>query len=236
MRNWLALALVAAPVFAQVKEFDAAVFKAPPARFRGHAMWSFPLGTMDEKYVVSGIEEMAKLNYGGFFIEAGGGPTPTAPGRGLPFLSDEYFRLYKIAMEEAKKRGMEVVLYDDWRFPTGTVGGQMAAQHSDLIAKTLEMAGQDGNRPGKWHLPVPNGIYMGAVRMNRQTFELVDISDRRNGVHVFCDVPGGKWKVMLFYLSSGRARVVDYLDEKAMDTFVSMTYEKYKSNIGSYFG
>jgi hypothetical protein len=230
------LALIVAPLCAQVKEFDPGVFKAPPARYRGHAMWSFPLSTMDEKYIVSGIDEMAKLNYGGFFIEAGGGPTPTQPGPGIPFLSDEYFRMYKVAMEEAKKHGMEVVLYDDWRFPTGTVGGQMAAQHPDLTGKSLDMTEQNVSGPGKCDLALPAGIYMGAVMMNRDTFELVDVSDRRNGNRVACDVPKGNWKVMAFFLTSGKARVVDYLDEKAMDTFVSMTYAKYKSNLGSYFG
>src|SRR5262245_10909727 len=52
--------------------FDPAIFKAPPARYRGHAMWNFNLVTLNENDVVSGIQEMTRLNYGGFFIEAGG--------------------------------------------------------------------------------------------------------------------------------------------------------------------
>src|SRR5215510_7155170 len=79
-RDLLALTLLAlAPACAQTA-LDPAIFKAPPAAYRGHAMWSFPLNTLNEKYVVDGIQEMAKLNYGGFFIEAGGfrpgGPAP----------------------------------------------------------------------------------------------------------------------------------------------------------------
>src|SRR5215475_11027428 len=96
--------LSSATAFAQ---FDPAVFKSPPAQYRGHAMWSFPLSTLNENYVISGIREMAKLNYGGFFIEAGGGPTTglsdayiklfrrgQTDDRGVAFLSDEYFRYY----------------------------------------------------------------------------------------------------------------------------------------------
>ena len=85
--------------------FDPAIFKAPPAQYRGHAMWNFNLATLNEKAVISGIQEMAKLNYGGFFIEAGGRPQP---GQGVAFLSDEYFRYYKLAIEEAKKQGLEI--------------------------------------------------------------------------------------------------------------------------------
>ena len=50
---------------------------------------------------------------------------------------------------------------------------------------------------------------------------------------LICQAPKGNWKVMAFYLSEGKARVVDYLDETAMNAFVSMTYEKYQENFGS---
>ena len=67
--------------------FDPAIFLRPPASYRGHAMWSFPLNALTDQYVISGIQEMARLNYGGFFIEAGG----VRPGAqaAVPFLSPE---------------------------------------------------------------------------------------------------------------------------------------------------
>src|SRR6266446_1407994 len=140
-------------------QFDAAVFKSPPAQYRGHAMWSFPLSTLNETSIVSGIQEMAKLNYGGFFIEAGGGPTTGLSDaylkmfrrpqndKGVVFLSDEYFRFYKIALEEAKKQGLEVVLYDDYAFPTGTVAGQLYSRYPQHVAKSLNIAETDITGP-----------------------------------------------------------------------------------------
>ena len=113
----------AAAAFAQapaVRHFDLAVFQAPPAAFRGHAMWSFPLNNLNERYVVSGIEEMARLNYGGFFIEAGGLPRPGVPNTGtapaVGFLSDEYFRYYQLALEgrrrnTSKSSSMTITLF-----------------------------------------------------------------------------------------------------------------------------
>jgi len=226
--------LMAAGLSAQpANAFDSAIFKSPPAEYRGHAMWNFNLPTLNENAVISGIDEMAKLNYGGFFIEAGGRPQP---GQGVAFLSDDYFRFYKLALEEARKQGLEVILYDDYAFPTGTVGGQMASQHPEFLAKSLNMAEKDVAGPADVDLAVPQGIYVGSVMMNRETFELVDISGRKNQDRVVCRVPKGSWKVMAFYLTSGRARVVDYLDETAMSAFISMTYQKYQDNIGSYFG
>jgi hypothetical protein len=53
------LMFLLAPLLAQTADFDSAVFKTPPAQYRGHAMWSFPLSTLNENYVISGIDEMA---------------------------------------------------------------------------------------------------------------------------------------------------------------------------------
>ena len=156
LRSVIALLFAASCAFAQ---FDPAVFKSPPAQYRGHAMWSFPLSTLNENYIVSGIREMAKLNYGGFFIEAGGGPTTGLSeaylklfrrpqnNQGVVFLSDEFFRFYKLALEEAKKQGLEVVLYDDYSFPTGTVAGQLYSKYPQHVAKSLEMTEKDVSGP-----------------------------------------------------------------------------------------
>lgn len=249
MKCYMILVFLLAPLLAQTADFDSAVFKTPPVQYRGHAMWSFPLSTLNENYVISGIDEMAKLNYGGFFIEPGGGPTTglsdayiklfrrgQTDDKGVVFLSDEYFRFYKLAMEEAKKHGMQVVLYDDYSFPTGTVGGQMYSKYPQFMAKSLEMTERDVTGPAKIELAIPQGIYMGAVMMNRDTFQLVDISNRRMQNRIVTQSPKGNWKVMAFYLTEGKSRVVDYLDEKSVDAFMSLTYEKYQANLGSYFG
>ncbi len=243
------IAMTAACALAQsTASFDPAVFKSPPAQYRGHAMWNFNLTTLNNDAIVAGIKEMAALNYGGFFIEAGGGPAtgfseqymklirrqPSTTG--TVFLSDQYFNFYRTALEEAKKLGLEVVLYDDYSFPTGTAGGHFYSEHPELVAKSLDMAETDVEGPAQSQLAVPSGIYVGAVMMNRDTHELVDISGSRKGDQVSARVPKGRWKVMTFFLTEGKARIVDYLDPKAMDAFIAMTYEKYQSNFGNYFG
>jgi hypothetical protein len=228
-----ALLLTLAAVAQSTPVFDPATFKSPTAEYRGHAMWNFNLPTLNEKNILSGIQEMKRLNYGGFFIEAGG---RGQPGQGVAYLSPEYFRFYNLALEEAKKNGLEVILYDDYAFPTGTVGGQMLQQHPDLVAKNLNMVEKDVTGPAAAELTLPLGPYIGAVMMNLADHSLVDISTRKQQDKVVAQVPAGKWKVMAFYLVTGKARVVDYLDPNAMTQFISMTYDKYLQNFGSYFG
>ncbi len=128
------------------------------------------------------------------------------------------------------------MLYDDYAFPSGTVAGQLAAQYPQYMAKSLNLLERDASGPSRIELAVPKGIYVGAVLMNRDTHELIDASDRKRGDTVAFELPRGRWKAMVFYLPEARARVVDYLDDKAVDAYLSMTYRQYEKNFGQYFG
>jgi hypothetical protein len=112
----------------------------------------------------------------------------------------------------------------------------MLANHPEYVAHSLNMAEKDITGPASAELAVPQGIYVGAVLMNRDTFDLVDVSSSKTQDRVVYQAPKGNWKLMAFYLTEGKARVVDYLDERAMSVFISMTYEKYQQNFGGEFG
>ena len=237
-------------------QVDPALFKEPPLEFRGHPMWGFNLTNLSEEGIVTAIDEYAKkFGAGGITPEPGGGPTTglseaylKASGRqrsdkGVIYMSDEYFKYYRVALEQARKLGLEVVLYDEWRYPTGMVGGQFATKYPQLMAKSLEMAEKDVTGPASASLNVPEGIYVGAVMMNRDTFELVDISSKYTaGKPLAASVPKGNWKVMAFYLNtsiqptSEKGGIADYLDASAMDAFISMSYQKVYDHVGEFFG
>ena len=234
---------------------DPAVFKEPPAEFRGHAMWGFNLTGTTEQRIVSGIQGMAKQNMGGIVPEPSGGSTAGLPddylkatGRkpvseGIVYLSEEYFKFYRLALEEARKNGLEIVLYDEWRYPTGMVNGQLYAKYPQHVAKSLEMTEKNVTGPAKTELAVPANLYVGAVMMNRDTYELVDISSQGTpGKTLVARVPKGNWKVMVFYLdptirpASEKGAFVDYLDSTAMDAFISISYQKIFDHVGEFFG
>jgi hypothetical protein len=243
---------------AQPDIVDAATFRQPPAQYRGHQMYGyglFNLSTLSEDRIVSAIDKMVKENMGGFAPEPNGGPTTGLPEdylkatrrrpstEGVVYLSDEYFKLYRVALEQARKHGMEVILYDEWTYPTGIVDGQFYANYKQHIAKSLEMVEKNAAGPARVELPVPERLYVGAVMMNRDTFELVDISSRRKpGEPVVTQVPKGNWKVMAFYLddtirpASQKGGFADYLDSDAMDKFISLSYQKMYDHLGDFFG
>lgn len=229
--------------------FDPQIFKAPPAQYRGQAMGNINLSTSTPESLVDEVQQMKKLNYGGFFLEAGGSSTlglsdaylkkfgrRRLSNKGIEFLSPDYFKLYDVAMQEAQKDGLKVVLYDDYAFPTGTAGGLLYSEFPQYAAKSLDMVERDVTGPTKVDLAIPQGIYMGSVLMNLNTHELVDVSDRGKAGHLTTQVPKGNWKAMAFYLAEGESRVVDYLDPKAMTAFMSLTYDRYNQYLGKYFG
>jgi len=240
------------------KVVDPAVFKEPPAEFRGHEMYGygqFNLSNLSVEKIRADVDTMAKRNFGGFAVEPSGGPTTGLPadylkatGRkpsseGTVYLSDDYFKFYRTALEEARKNGMEVILYDEWAYPTGMVDGQLYAKYPQHIAKSLEMAETNVTGPAKAKLTIPGNLYIGAVMMNRDTFELVDISSRGGaGKPLVTQVPKGNWKVMAFYLdstirpNSQKGAYVDYLDPAAVDAFISLSYQKHFDHIGEFFG
>ena len=236
---------------------DFSMFQAPPAEFRGRAMWGFDLSKVTGDQIASEIRKMATERFGGFFISVNGGNgrnldpayiRQSAPhfqfyDHGIEYLSEDFFRLYRLAMQEARRNGISVVFYDDYEYPTGTVGGQLYSRYPEHMAKRLDMVERDVSGPAKVEMPVPKGIYAGAVLMNRKTHERIDVTERKTPAgHVLCDAPQGDWKLMVFYLNTEAVMkirnpgLVDYLDDEAMSAFIAMSYEKFYAHLKEYWG
>ncbi|MCL4488966.1 MAG: hypothetical protein M1570_12660 [Chloroflexi bacterium] len=245
------------PLAGASASFDSGIFKDPPAEYRGWAMWGFNLSNVQEARITSGVENLAAQHYGDFFISVSGGtgknldPAYVRQARpffrytddGIEYLSDDFFKFYRLAVEEAKKHGLEMLFYDDFEYPTGTVSGQLHKKYPQYMAKRLDKMEKDVSGPAHVVLSVPKGPYIGAVLMNRDTFARTDISAKRTEDNqIVCDVPAGNWKVMAFYLNTDAVLkirnpgYVDYLDDTAMNTFMAMSYDKFYSHLKEYFG
>lgn len=59
-----------------------------------------------------------------------------------PYLSDEYFALIRVAVEEAHRLGMFVWLYDEGGWPSGTAQGRVVEGHPELRGWTLVVDGE----------------------------------------------------------------------------------------------
>ena len=92
-------------------------FKDPSADFR-----SAPLAVWNSKVTEAEVErtmrELKEAGFGGLFIHP-------RPGMITEYLGDEWFSLYKHAVEFGKEIGMNVWIYDENSYPSGFAGGHV---------------------------------------------------------------------------------------------------------------
>lgn len=253
----LALA-TAGHAFEKSKKVEYEFFREPPREYRQHAWLSYNLTRATEANMVEQVKKWKEQDLtGGFYLGMGGGGTkglsddylrganrqPTD--QGITFLSEEYFDLYAKTIEAGIQAGNPpMVFYDEWGYPSGVAGGLLYSKFPQHAAKSLEKIERDVTGPAQVSLDLPEGIPLGAVRMNLDTRALVDISGQiAAGRTLKADVPAGRWKVMAFYLDpraslgqGNKSGYVDYLDPEAVKAYISISYEPHYQHLKKYFG
>ncbi|MCX6333518.1 MAG: glycosyl hydrolase [Bacteroidia bacterium] len=244
------------PSSSDVPDFD--LFRNPPAEFRGVRWGGFGLNNLTDSSAVRSIRSGAETkSWGSTLLGPGGGPTTglseaymTASRRkpgdaGVAYLSEEYFRIYKLAIEEGLKHNFPVsTLYDEWNYPSGIVGGQFYSKYPEDAAKSLEIIEKNIAGPAKAVLEIPkDGIYVGAVLMNTDTYERKDVSKSiSDNKLIQCKIPRGNWKLMGFWLNSEfrpnsqKGGFVDYLSKEAVAKYLALNFDPYYTHLKEYFG
>jgi hypothetical protein len=235
---------------------DQAEFSNPQAKYRAFAGREFDLRTLDIKSATDMIHDSKEKGYGGVFIcsvhgNSGdldsayvkqGRPHLQLGNKGMIYLSKEFLDVYKATVEEAKKEGIQVILYDDYVFPTGTVAGQFYQKFPQLMAKRLDKVEANKKGKGTMMISFPEGIILGAVLMNQGDKSLKDVSDQIKGKMLSIPVAEGDWKLMGFYLNLEAVLkirnpgIINYIERESVQKFLSISYEKFYSSVGEYFG
>ena len=85
-------------------------FKVPAKQYMGHAWFTFRLSGLTDEAVKGMVQRAVESNaYGGYMITPDRGRMPlgsdTNTKPNATYLDDEFFRLYKLAIEEGLKHG-----------------------------------------------------------------------------------------------------------------------------------
>ena len=152
------------------------------------------------------------------------------------YLSDEYFARYGDILNTARDLGMEVILYDDTGFPSGSAGGKFRKLFPNDTMKRLDMAEDDARGPADYSKDLPAGSLMGIVAMNTQTWQRLDITAAASAGKVTWKVPDGLWKIMIFTCVKSGNRLVDFLSAESVDKFIPFTYGEYFKRFPEHFG
>jgi hypothetical protein len=197
-------------------------FIDPPHEFSVMPFWFWNDTLKDDEIIrqIAGFEEHGVY---GFVIH---------PRIGLPkdmkWLSPEMIHAMGIAIEEAAKRNMYVILYDEGMYPSGSSSGQVVEKNPDHAAHGLAKI----------------DLRNGEMPVLSKDKKLVTIVNRPDGSRVaIVEQPSGGVIRGLHYKGDENGRpgeetppAGDILNPDAVTSFMDLVYEKYATSFGKYFG
>ena len=215
-------------------------FRDPPVKFRPVPLWFWNDTEVDLEGVAYQLRSMVeKDGYGGCAI------LPFGRNFKPDYLGEEYMRIYTRAVEIADSLGVQMSLYDEYGFPSGSMG----FSNADGIPRfKIAHPGKTIKRLDKREIPVGCGktVELDLTTLSGKLMAVAayDTASRRaeslrhfiNDGKLVWTAPGeGNWKVMVFEcVEDGKPRV-DYLDPEAARLFIQDTHEKYYSAFGEKF-
>ncbi len=204
---------------------DFHLFQEPPREYRGVRWLGFGLSNLSDSGMIRSIRSsVASDSWGSYLLGPGGGPTTG--------LSEAYLKASKRTPSD---HGIP--------YSSGIAGGHFFSKYPEDAAKSLEIVEKRFRGPGTAELEVPAGIYIGAVMMNMDTFERVDVSKNLSGNNIIrCKIPKGNWNLMGFYIdsefrpASQKGGFVDYLSREVVAKYIDLNFGPYYSHLKEYFG
>jgi hypothetical protein len=191
----------------------------PPAIFSVMPFW-FWNDDLDEAEIIRQIGDFADHGVFGFVIH----PRVGLP-RSLGWMSDRLLDFYQLAIDEARRLGMYVILYDEGMYPSGSSSGQVVAANPSHQCRCLDQ------RPlATGETPLP-----GADEC------LVAVVQRRNGQRIaVIDRKADSFIRGLHYISDGPAEdeppAGDILNPEAVASFIHLVYDCFAGRFSAHFG
>ena len=168
------------------------------------------------------------------------------------YLTDKGMISAKQFCENAKAKGMDLWLYDEQGYPSGSAGGRVLKQNPALESKGIfftDSVVSGGNNlfkipPGEPILVLAFPIENGKADYSRP----VNLMNQLNGSQIHWNAPKGKWTIFASTINSlyegfqadrNPYPYPSLLLPETADTFINITHEKYAeyfgSNLGRYF-
>jgi len=197
-------------------------FINPPHEFSIMPFW-FWNDTLKDEEIVRQIADFEAHGVYGFVIH---------PRIGLPenvkWLSAEMIHSMDLAIKEASRRKMYVILYDEGMYPSGSSSGQVVARNPEYAARGLAKIDLKSGETPK--LPEGGKLITVINRPGGQRIAIIDKPSRGNirGLHYIGE--GSK------QLREESPPAGDILNPDAVTSFMELVYDRYGKEFGKYFG
>ncbi len=202
---------------AQIKS----LFADPPREYSSAPLWVWN-DLLTEEQVIESLRSLAAQEVKQAFIHP-------RPGLMTPYLSADWFRLWKAALKEAERLDMNLWIYDENSYPSGFAGGFVPEAMPESRGRGLGL--RDVKEPPRWE---PDTIAF--FLLTGQGYEDVTAKvragqslpeDRYIKASLLRARPGpwygGKWYVDLLYPG-------------VTQKFLSITLDAYRREVGGQFG
>lgn len=207
------------PAYSQQLQED---FVNPSREFSVMPFW-FWNDTLKDEEIIRQIIDFEAHGVYGFVIH----PRIGLPGN-VKWLSPEMIHAMEVAISEAARRGMYVVLYDEGMYPSGSSSGQVVERNPEHAARGLAKI----------------DLKKGEEPVLAEGIKLVTITDRPDGSRVAIVEQQSRGVIRgLHYLNEGEQRLReesppagDILNPAAVTSFIELVYDRYNKEFGRYFG
>jgi hypothetical protein len=121
-------------------------FADPSATYRTAPLWVWN-DDMQEQHIREQLQEMKRSGFGGAFVHP-------RPGLITPYLTEEWFTLWSVALDEAERLELKLYIYDE---NSGFAGGHIPSELPDCLASSVIMRELPYSELSKY-LPVASGM------------------------------------------------------------------------------
>ena len=210
---------------AEDKQLDSAaarkIFTAPPRQYATAPLWVWN-DMLTEEQIRGTMRDLAGQKVMQVFVHP-------RPGLMTPYLSDEWFRLWKIALDEAEKLDMNVWIYDENSYPSGFAGGHVPEDMPESRGRGLAFREEP-------QAPKIGPDTVAVYRLSSDALENVT-EKLRDGA----SMPEGRYVVASVVRATdspwhGNRCYVDLMYPGVTEKFLEITLDAYKKNIGDQFG
>lgn len=166
----------------------------------------------------------------------------------LGYMNEDWLDRVKFTIEKAQELGLQIWVYDEYNWPSGTCGQTIMADHPELTNVYLELV--EGDLPGQFFtfmegtdsryndLEQSEPIYACAIKledMEKGNYEVVDLMPSLSFDKVITwEAPKGPWK-LFYFIERKSSWYADVLNPETTKKFLEYTHERYKAYLDGDF-
>jgi hypothetical protein len=197
------------------------LFSNPPRAYATAPLWVWN-DDLTETQIRQSLRDLAAQDVRQAFVHP-------RPGLMTPYLSSDWFRLWKVALDEAAKLDMNIWIYDENSYPSGFAGGWVPETMPASRGRGLQLEMSSTAPP--W---TDTTLEIFRLDQDQPTKVTADI---RNGAAL----PEGQYLAATIIRSAnspwhGNRSYVDLLYPGVTEQFLQTTLEAYRREFGLFFG